>query len=72
MGVVGPIGPARTLAQMKDDRTSGLMVGTNDSGGVGVARLIDGDVEWREDWDADEAIAIGRELIRLGNRQKKR
>jgi len=69
MPVVGPIGPARTLDQMKDDRTSGLMVGVTESGGVGAARLVDGEPQWRENWTPEEALAIGKEIVRLARKQ---
>jgi hypothetical protein len=70
VSVVGPVGPARTLSEMRDDRADGLMVGTTDDGGVGMCRLINGEPEWRENFTPDEAEAIGKELVRLAKKQR--
>lgn len=72
MSVVAPIGPKRTLEEMRDDKTTGLIVGTNGSGGVGIARMLNGDVMWCEDWTVEEAEGIARGILRAAQQLRSR
>lgn len=53
-----------TLDDAKRQRLSGLMVGTSGNQ-VSLCRLVEGDIEWRENWDPDEARGIGKRIIEL-------
>lgn len=50
---------------------TGVMVGVSDGsgGGIAIARLVEGESVWREDWTPAEAEAIGKELVRLARQQ---
>lgn len=66
------------LAEHRRRRTTGIMVGVDGAvfgradGDrlVTIARLLDGELEWREDWTPDEAEAIGLELVRVAGEQR--